>query len=188
MSEVFSTLKKAQGWQSGKNDSGTPAEKIESKTCNALSVSPKNDAAGGRTMERALLGVTLCMVVILVFSVVALPNSLASIKNSIKRNSAGINTLADKADEMRNSLKNATSDLIMLKDGSTRLQEAVFNIDRRFGSYDTLQKEVTGRINKLESSSQAISVRINDIESRAEKPAAPEKPQGVPSSQSKGAV
>ena len=185
MSKVYETLKEAQARQGSQGDIKKPDVSIEGKAYTTASAPSKSAATGG-AVERILLVVMLSMMVILVVAVLALSTSLSSMKQSIEKVGAGIDSLSLKADDMGRSLRDATADLVVLKDENARTQEAISDIDRRFGSYGILQKELTGRVDKLESSLQAVAGRLSGIEEKASVPAPPEKPQPPPS-QGKGA-
>ena len=180
MSKVYETLKEAQARQGSQGDIKKPDVNIESKSYNTVSV-PSKSADTGRAVERVVLGVAFFMMIVLVVSVVVLSNSVSSMKKSIEKVGASIDSLALKADDMGISLKNTGADLVVLKDESTRTQEAIRDLDDRFGSYDMLQNKLAGRVDKLESSLQAVDGRLVRMEEKASVPASPEKPQPPPS-------
>lgn len=185
MSKVFETLKEAQARQSSQGDSKKPDIDIESKPYTTASA-PSKSADTGKAVERIVLAVALSVMIILLVAVVVLSNGLSSMKQSIEKVGAGIDSLALKADDMGTSLKNATADLVVLKDENTRTQEAIRDLDSRFESYGMLQKELTGRVDKLENSFKAVDGRLNGMEAKAGVSASAEKPQPPPS-QGKGA-
>ena len=180
MSKVYETLKEVQTQQKDQIDIKKPDVKIESTPYGIASI-PSKSADTGRAVERIVLGVAFFMTIVLVVSVVVLSNSVSSMKTSIEKTGASIDSLALKADDMGTALKSATADLVVLKDESTRAQEAIRDLDDRFGNYGVLQKELAGRVDKLESSFQAVSDRLGGMEEKARVSASPEKPQPPPS-------
>lgn len=185
MSKVFDNLKDAQARLSEQGDVRKTDVKIES-TPHITASAPSRSSDMGRTVERILLGVALFMMIVLLVAVVVLSNSLSSMMISIEKVGATVDSMALKADDMGTSLKNAGADLVVLKDESARTQEAIRDLDSRFGSYGVLQKELAGRVDKLESSVQAVAGRLSGVEKKAGVPVPPEEPQPPPA-QGKGA-
>jgi len=126
--------------------------------------------------DRIPLALAFLLIIVLTVSVVWLSRSISAAQGSIRNVVAGVNALARQENNMEASLGEASKEIAALKDEGIRSQEILLAHGRQLESAGTLQKDLGSRIDKLESSMQAITDRLNNMENRARVSASPEEP------------